>query len=165
MILEHGEQAVSDATAPWNCAHQQTELRTRRIAGGGIQYAHQCLSCGRAVGNAVPHNKIGVLPPMWDETIAALHEERCVQYRLRRAIDREREAAQRREAYQSYLLTPQWRDKRRRVLERERYICQGCRERRAEEVHHLTYERVGRELLFDLVALCSLCHRAAHDDA
>ena len=30
------------------------------------------------------------------------------------------------------------------------------------EVHHLSYERVGRELPEDLVALCPGCHRRAH---
>ena len=40
--------------------------------------------------------------------------------------------------------------------------CERCGERtRRLEVHHLTYERFGRELLTDLQALCEPCHKIA----
>ncbi len=32
----------------------------------------------------------------------------------------------------------------------------------ATQVHHLTYERIGAEMLADLQALCGECHRATH---
>ena len=37
-------------------------------------------------------------------------------------------------------------------------MCEGCGVRRAAQVHHLTYEHVGDELLFELVAVCGQCH-------
>ena len=57
----------------------------------------------------------------------------------------------------------EWREKRRKVLERADWLCEGCRCRRTTQVHHLTYKHLGRELLFELVALCDVCHDVCHD--
>lgn len=146
----------------WDCQHSQTELRTRRIQGGGIQYRHQCLNCGLSVGNAVSHAAVSVLPPYWDEDRESLWESSI---RAQIQAERDEEAAQeatRRDVYKRYLASPQWAAKRRAVLERENFVCQGCKTARAGEVHHLTYAHVGNELLFELVALCRTCHEAAH---
>lgn len=67
------------------------------------------------------------------------------------------------EAYRQYLTTPIWREKRRRVIQRAGGICEGCGSARATQVHHLTYKRVGREMLFDLVAICEDCHHSLHE--
>jgi 5-methylcytosine-specific restriction endonuclease McrA len=61
--------------------------------------------------------------------------------------------------YKIYLNSPAWRSLRLKILARDRYICQLCGKRKATEVHHLTYERIGRELENDLISLCSICHR------
>ena len=37
----------------------------------------------------------------------------------------------------------------------------GC-DADAEQVHHLTYERVGYEILDDLVSTCAACHEREH---
>jgi phage terminase large subunit GpA-like protein len=48
------------------------------------------------------------------------------------------------------------------VRKRAGWRCERCGERtRRLEVHHLTYERFGRELLMDLQALCEPCHKIA----
>lgn len=60
--------------------------------------------------------------------------------------------------YNTYLESSVWKEKRRAVLLRAQGVCEGCRNAMATEVHHLTYERVGREPLFDLVAVCKPCH-------
>ena len=69
-------------------------------------------------------------------------------------------------AYAEYLRTPGWRIRRRAVLRRADGCCELCRdvgvERRATEIHHLTYDRVGCEKLVDLIALCGECHDLAH---
>jgi 5-methylcytosine-specific restriction endonuclease McrA len=64
--------------------------------------------------------------------------------------------------YAAYQLSDAWRDRRRKVLERANHLCEACRERRATEVHHLHYMRVGYEPLFDLVAICRECHETLH---
>jgi 5-methylcytosine-specific restriction endonuclease McrA len=64
--------------------------------------------------------------------------------------------------YNDYLKTPQWRDKRTRVLNRDNYVCQACLVNKAVDVHHLTYDRVFKEPLFDLVGVCKECHEMIH---
>lgn len=64
--------------------------------------------------------------------------------------------------YADYLKSVEWAGRRERVMERARGLCEGCRGRPATEVHHLTYEHVTREFLFELVALCGDCHARMH---
>jgi hypothetical protein len=75
-------------------------------------------------------------------------------------------------AYRVYLESPTWLEKKRKVLERCRWICEGCGNRRAVEVHHLSYpqwrvlpgseEWRRQEKLYDLVGLCGVCHLEVH---
>jgi len=64
--------------------------------------------------------------------------------------------------YDGYLTTDAWRRRREKVLERAGGVCEGCGERRAVQVHHRTYAHVGDEFLFELVALCTPCHKRLH---
>jgi hypothetical protein len=64
--------------------------------------------------------------------------------------------------YNEYLQTYKWQLIRKMVLEREKYICQGCGIAKANHVHHTTYENLGHELLFQLIALCVPCHNKLH---
>jgi 5-methylcytosine-specific restriction endonuclease McrA len=61
-------------------------------------------------------------------------------------------------AYADYRQTKTWRAKRTQVLARDKGVCQGCLSREATQVHHLTYEHIGAELLFELISLCDECH-------
>ena len=75
--------------------------------------------------------------------------------------------SERRQEYLDYLQTVAWKRKREAVLERANYVCQaqmqGCFGR-ASQAHHLTYEHVFDEPLFDLVAVCRNCHERLHSD-
>jgi len=67
--------------------------------------------------------------------------------------------------YSEYLKSDAWKTKRKLVLKRANYTCEGCGlEKTSLDVHHLTYERKGCELLTDLVAYCKKCHSLAHGD-
>jgi 5-methylcytosine-specific restriction endonuclease McrA len=66
--------------------------------------------------------------------------------------------------YDSYLKTPQWRARRDAVIQRAKGVCEGCGKNHATMVHHLTYARVKREMLFDLVAICKACHDQVHGE-
>jgi len=66
-------------------------------------------------------------------------------------------------AYAEYLKSPQWQMKRKKVMERDNGLCQGCLTAPAVDVHHKTYQRVFDEPLFDLVAICRECHSKIHD--
>lgn len=80
-------------------------------------------------------------------------------------------------AYEGYMQSTIWGEKRRKVLERVRRthggMCEGCGERRAEEVHHVRYPRglepgsrgwVAKEKLYDLVGICERCHEEVHSE-
>jgi hypothetical protein len=71
--------------------------------------------------------------------------------------------AERKEKYNTYLTSPAWYDLRARVLQRSGGLCEGCGDRMADHIHHLTYERFGREMLFDLAAVCRECHTVIHN--
>lgn len=108
-----------------------------------------CRSCVKSYESAL----------RWAE-VSAENERRQRRYEEERARqDREWWAW-----YNRYLQTPEWRERRRRVMARANGICEGCGEREATQVHHLTYTRVGHEMLFDLVAVCDACHRTIHQD-
>jgi 5-methylcytosine-specific restriction endonuclease McrA len=132
----------------------------------------QCLDCGMSVGNPIKHAAIS------SEVLAAIGE---FDYTFRDFKIQERADLQKAEReernqqwlsgrttrvaeYQDYLRTPEWREKRRLVIEREDGICQGCRKAMIQEVHHSRYVTRGDELLFQLVGLCSPCHRLSHPE-
>jgi 5-methylcytosine-specific restriction endonuclease McrA len=101
------------------------------------------------------------LPPRPDrgwQQIGDVANRVVEQLRQRRAKSR----AEWRSLYRQYLATPHWQARRQHVMQRCNGICEGCRERSAREVHHLTYQHVGEELLFELVALCDDCHDRVH---
>ena len=67
--------------------------------------------------------------------------------------------------YRLHLMSPAWRATARAALERAGYKCQicGCDRWFARlEVHHNSYEHLGREPPEDLVVLCAHCHDLFH---
>lgn len=148
------------------CEHQETRLTKRTIRGGSIQYVYQCLTCGRSMNQPISYERIrtefaGQLIPAFNETLEAeATAARIAQY------DAEREASRREwhSEYAQYLRGPKWAEKRRKVLERCKGVCEGCGDAKATEVHHLTYEHVYEEFLFELVGLCRACHDRIHPD-
>src|SRR4051812_30537061 len=66
-------------------------------------------------------------------------------------------------SYQAYLKSNHWLDVKRRYRESDRpQDCVLCGADEDLHLHHMTYARLGRELLTDLVALCARCHTMAH---
>lgn len=64
--------------------------------------------------------------------------------------------------YRLYIFSAAWEEKRQQILKRCNFICEGCGGGAATQVHHLTYDHVGSELLFELVGLCAACHERVH---
>lgn len=147
-------------------------------------YGMQCLECGRLVGHWISKARVaGRQTQPWDMEREADWGKGegayAMQYRTWRIeqdglLRTKREskqdiAASQKERwwaeYSAYLKSPEWREKRMRVLDRASGICEGCGVSAANEVHHLTYDRAGKEMLFDLVALCAECHHSIHGEA
>jgi len=66
--------------------------------------------------------------------------------------------------YQEYLQTPEWRERRKRILERDGYKCQVCNSPDRLNVHHRDYTRRGYENDADLTTLCQGCHQVFHEN-
>ena len=64
-----------------------------------------------------------------------------------------------RDFYLAYLNSPAWRATRNRALYLARWRCEKCGAKRALQVHHRSYERLGGEWDVDLEVLCEGCHR------
>lgn len=158
---------------PYDCTHDRTVVRWRTRSNGVEACVMQCLCCGRElrtlsktdperVGNPqrVPFDEElrERINEAWKQHASGLIETRRQEYEDRRAI----ENAQWWEQYTAYLKTPEWRERRRLVLERDNYLCQACRNRKAVQAHHTTYQHLGYEPLWELVAICVPCHEALH---
>lgn len=88
----------------------------------------------------------------------ARDRERWEQRQQEIAREREEENRQFWEQYNAYLRSPVWQKKRTLVIQRAGGICEACRSAPAVQAHHLTYNHVFCEPLFDLVAVCIRCH-------
>lgn len=60
--------------------------------------------------------------------------------------------------YTEYLNSDKWKLKRKKVLERDNHLCQACLTNRAEQIHHLTYNNIYDEPLYELISVCKICH-------
>lgn len=66
------------------------------------------------------------------------------------------------ERYTRYMTSTRWKTVRCIVLFLAEFRCDECGSGGAVEVHHLTYQRFGRERLDDLQPLCRECHERKH---
>jgi hypothetical protein len=154
-----------------HCRHDRKQLRLRTLKGGRTSLFFQCLVCGQAVGAA----QAKTLPPLgsaptWDVVL----EKRFtgVRDRFHEACRANHEAAVAaeqaawEELYARHVNpgNPAWQRLRRKVLGRCDGVCEGCMERPAVHLHHLTYAHLGNELLFELRAVCLDCHRILHPE-
>lgn len=66
--------------------------------------------------------------------------------------------------YNEYMLSPEWKEKRIAVAQREDHVCQMCGQKVLVKyhIHHKTYARFGHEDLNDLMFLCEPCHAKLH---
>ena len=63
--------------------------------------------------------------------------------------------------YEKYRDSPAWYRKRDLVIERDEGKCVWCHAE-GKQVHHKTYDNIGKEPLSDLVVLCGKCHKEEH---
>ena len=93
---------------------------------------------------------------------AEMREQQQAQWREHREQEQVRWHAARMAELRERYARPDWQELRDQVLQRDSFLCQGCRRNRATAVHHLTYDRLGREVLFDLISVCTHCHERIH---
>lgn len=170
-------EKIKALSAHWEarqCAHEQKQRRKRTVRGGGFQYVDQCLKCGRPMTNPISRAKAleangGVEPPPFDDALLAAWEQEGADG-AKRIIGEygSREEFERAEFfkwYDEYLASDVWLQKRQKVIQRAGGECEGCLSAPATAVHHLTYQHVGNEYLFELVAVCESCHDKLHEES
>jgi len=64
--------------------------------------------------------------------------------------------------YWDYITSQRWYDKSAAALYLADYKCMVCYGNEALSVHHRTYERLGNELMTDLLVICQPCHNIFH---
>lgn len=63
------------------------------------------------------------------------------------------------EEYKEYLKSEHWQKIRMTAIKNADGRCQLCNSDKRLEVHHRTYQRVGKENIKDLTVLCHKCHK------
>jgi ribosomal protein L37AE/L43A len=161
----------------WKCPGGTASLVKRQNAGGVWLVQMQCDGCGKALGGGAMKRDLHpnwASYPEWDDSFRAFQDAEAV----RRQAEWQTEIAERDalregwwDAYDEYLFTDVWQDKRQAVLRRANWTCEGCGVHRATQAHHLRYPRdclpgsdawIRQEKLFDLVAVCRQCHDDLH---
>jgi len=151
------------------CLHENTVLRTFEFSDGSVHLVRQCLdpTCMEKVGTWLKRDlldeqevatatefdhdglataRVAYIAARWGH----LRDDVC---RLPLHEDPE---------YQEYMRSPQWAELRALVLHRDNGMCRGCGKLRARDVHHLSYDHLYSEFLFELVAVCRSCHVRWH---
>lgn len=158
--------AWNKAQEEFKCEHpmDKRELRYKKDSLGRLSYVMQCLCCGVAATSALKHSfaqdKTFILP--FDEDLAdSYFKQRRERYE--QLCNEENTKHTNKETdwftkYNNYLRSPEWQARRQKVLIRDKYLCQACLEKNATQVHHLSYDHVFNEPLFELVAVCKECH-------
>ena len=150
------------------CDHPQTALRSKFTKDNREMVRPQCLVCGRSAGAQIKKIDWPAEREPWDEEIELQIRERqnkrIDEIELRAFARHQARMRDRKGEYSDYLNSPKWKGIRRDVLIRDKYLCQGCLRNKATQVHHLTYENIYDELMFQLVSVCDACHRKIHPD-
>lgn len=163
---------MSDISS-WQAIYQQVqeefkcECTDRRYvkktkSNGSIEVRSQCQRCGDAIAvkraSLSPTVDINALPESSDDAKKARSEKMNARRTELASDSQSKKDAEFWSIYSEYMQSDQWKSRRRAVFERDKHVCQACLIRKAEQVHHLTYQHVFNEPLFDLISVCKLCH-------
>lgn len=154
------------------CTHSDTIIVKRLNSAGNEFFSRYCPYCGVKWGAMIKRadaEREGVAADLTEQEMDSradaylkqrqAHFDKIVSEAADRAFEARPENTP---DYQDYLRSPQWKRKAAAIMERAGGKCEGCLSRAAEEVHHTTYAHIYNEFAFQLLALCSPCHRRYH---
>lgn len=137
------------------CHHPSPEPR-RKIKEGNHQpyYRIQCGACGAPLSSQLSYSVV----EDFQKSIGAIQDwnyQRENEWLVRRLhfgrLLRDDQNLKRHEhwwkEYEIYLGSFEWKVRRDAILRRCSHVCEECGNNPATQVHHLTYERVGEELV------------------
>lgn len=168
MAVVNIEKLRSDIDQQFACAHPKAALRVKVASNGARHYRVQCLRCGEGrQATSAERAQVTTDTKPFDE---ALRDEwwkaKNEAYKKAWAVESQAKKQAWFDEYSEYLNSPDWRARRKLVLERDGYRCQarmpGCQES-ADEVHHLTYAHWWNAPLFELQSVCVCCHQRITD--
>jgi 5-methylcytosine-specific restriction endonuclease McrA len=153
-----------------NCNHERKGFKKFKYEVKGETRWHkgcQCLDCGERIKSPTggiwwPKDfgeKIEMLPE-WDldllsRNVDKKQEQKREEYRKERISNHEE--------YENYILrSDEWQSKREKVLWRCRGLCEACLINKATQIHHLNYDSLFNEVLWDLKGVCADCHKKIH---
>lgn len=140
------------------------------ISNGSYQVRNQCNNCGY-----VSPQSLGGFTQIQKDTLPLINVDsrevrqekifsfRQATYKKVSDLKEQKRQLEIKEYRDNYLQSPEWKEKRLLVLQRDNWICQACRIAKATDVHHLTYDHIRNEPLFELVAVCRRCHTAIEE--
>ena len=145
------------------CEHTERAVSRKTTKDGRHVYYRQCTRCGdgKVIKKTEALTACGGYAPVSDfnhQLVADWCNRKLERMRQIQREETDQQNAEWWEAYETYLATDKWKRKRSAVLKRDGFICQACLTRRASQCHHLTYKHVFNEPLFELVAVCEVCH-------
>lgn len=143
------------------------------ICDGTSRVVLQCMRCGRASEQMKMASYDVAALPLFDEKLrddfanSARKQER-IRIQCEAELGERRKADYFWDAYNAYLRSDRWREKRQAVMGRAKGLCEarleGC-EDFAAQVHHLTYDHCPakhadfEEPIWELRAVCERCHK------
>ena len=150
------------------CDHPQTTIRKKVASNEAISFWKQCDRCGcKASGRvkkaSLTESQIKSSLTWDDRAESRYYAERKKYFDMMWEEEKKRVNAAWWRAYNEYLQTGEWKHKRQIVIDRAQGVCEGCGEAAPTEVHHFSYDDVGREFLFQLAAFCRMCHDRWHE--
>lgn len=156
------------------CSHQTLEPMRYVCSNDTTQIKRACVECGHTFGvaerqanhpNHASYQQLERHPSPCD-----CHPRGSMNVELLRATvhDTTLPVDERRDAYDEYLRSPEWSQRRAYMIQRALNQCQMCSTKGGPngaglQVHHRTYRRLGHEFDADLIVLCADCHRDHHD--
>jgi len=154
------------------CRHANAIIGKKIKTNGQPYYRMQCADCGKPLSSQISYKKVeelkesGLEVRVWDRNLEIEYNDkyRRASWPIEQRINNERQAIWWSD-YNKYLDSEEWKIIKKKVMERAGGICELCKTQKADQVHHLTYERVGKERLEDLKAVCFECHDKEHDGA
>jgi len=146
------------------CPEHKLVYRYKLTSDNRIFIVKQCSNCNYQPSGKYKKSDIENLDYKINigEIKESLPDTNWEEYRVYRNFELNQEGLKRREEYNDYLKSDKWYKIRQVVLERDNFLCQGCLENRATDVHHKNYNTLFNEVLFDLISVCRTCHLKIH---
>ncbi len=148
------------------CTHPGPVIAACKDSMGRDYFNVFCSDCGKCLRSHLPHGEAKVIDERHPDDFRDLNARYTAA--REKALDRiasaaaERMQPGNRANYDDYLRSDAWKRRAAKVMQRAGDLCEGCLTNPPTEVHHRTYENLGAEFAFELLALCDVCHNRIH---